>query len=166
MLGIQASSALAWSLLEVIVHVLSLYMTNIATSLTTIDIVAYSGYKFVGIIFAVLTSMVFYRLGYYLALLYFSVSLSFFLVRGKTFRPPRKCFMVSSCVFFIQIRTLKVKILPVNTTPGDPYSVQPQHVGGDKRRMYLLLFIVGVQPFLIWWLSYHLVPTYNPPTPS
>ncbi|KAL0269526.1 UNVERIFIED_CONTAM: hypothetical protein PYX00_007229 [Menopon gallinae] len=142
-LGIQASSALAWSLLEVLVHVLSLYVTNISTSLTTIDILAYSGYKFVGIIFAVLTSMVFYRFGYYLALIYFSISLSFFL-----------------------IRTLKVKILPVNTTPADPYSVQPQHVGGDKRRMYLLLFIVGVQPCLIWWMSYHLVPTYTPPVPS
>ncbi|KAK6621505.1 hypothetical protein RUM44_001312 [Polyplax serrata] len=139
-LGIQASSALAWTIFEVLIHLVSIYVSAISTSLTTIDILAFSGYKFVGVIFAVLSSLVFFRVGYYLTLIYFSVSLSFFL-----------------------IRTLKVKILPVNVAPNDPYSMQQhqqnQYHTGEKRRLYLLLFISGVQPFLMWWLSYHLVPT-------
>lgn len=141
-LGIVASSALAWTILEILVHLISLYITAISTSLTPIDILAFSGYKYVGIIFSVLTSLIFFKLGYYISLIYFSVSLSFFL-----------------------IRTLKIKILPVNSSPADPYSMQQQrhhHQGGDKRRLYLLLFIAGVQPVLMWWLSYHLVPsTYS-----
>lgn len=80
MLGIQASSALAWTILEVLVYLICFYVTNVTTSLTTIDVLAFSGYKFVGIIIAVLTSLIFLRLGYYCALLYCSLSLSYFLV--------------------------------------------------------------------------------------
>lgn len=47
-LGIQASSALAWAVAEVLVELITLYITNINTNLTTLDLVAYSGYKYVG----------------------------------------------------------------------------------------------------------------------
>ncbi|PSN31701.1 hypothetical protein C0J52_22689 [Blattella germanica] len=80
MLGIQASSALAWTVVEIIIELITLYITNIQTNLKTLDLLAYGGYKYVGIIFAVLLSLVFHKTGYYAGLIYFSISLAFFLV--------------------------------------------------------------------------------------
>ncbi|XP_069681641.1 protein YIF1B isoform X4 [Periplaneta americana] len=90
------------------------------------------------IIYAVLLSLVFHKTGYYIGLIYCSISLAFFLVR-----------------------TLKVQILPVGSSPHhhDPYI----HNSGNKRRLYILLFVAGIQPLLMWWLSFHLV---SPPVPK
>jgi len=138
MLGIHASSALAWTVFEIIVELVTMYITNIQTNLKTLDLIAYGGYKYVGIIFAILLSILFHKTGYYAGLIYCSVSLAFFLVR-----------------------TLKVQILPVSSSPHhhDPY----MHNTGNKRRMYLLLFVAGIQPVLMWWLSFHLI---SPPIPK
>ncbi|XP_069681617.1 protein YIF1B-A isoform X2 [Periplaneta americana] len=138
MLGIQASSALAWTVFEILVELITLYITNIQTNLKTLDLLAYGGYKYVGIIYAVLLSLVFHKTGYYIGLIYCSISLAFFLVR-----------------------TLKVQILPVGSSPHhhDPYI----HNSGNKRRLYILLFVAGIQPLLMWWLSFHLV---SPPVPK
>ncbi|TPP61673.1 hypothetical protein FGIG_12133 [Fasciola gigantica] len=51
------------------------------------------------------------------------------------------------------IRTLKLKVLP----HAEAYSSE-----GNKRRVYLLLMIALVQPFLIWWMSRRMLLT--PPT--
>ena len=48
MLGIQASSALAWMVVEIVVELITLYITNIQTNLKTLDLMAYGGYKYVG----------------------------------------------------------------------------------------------------------------------
>ncbi|RMC22656.1 hypothetical protein DUI87_00332 [Hirundo rustica rustica] len=47
-LGLVASSALAWLLLEVLSVLLSLYLVTVSTDLTAIDLVAFAGYKYVG----------------------------------------------------------------------------------------------------------------------
>ncbi|OXB82806.1 UNVERIFIED_CONTAM: hypothetical protein H355_000504 [Colinus virginianus] len=47
-LGLQASSALAWLLLEVLAVLLSLYLFSLPTDLTTPDLLAFAGYKYVG----------------------------------------------------------------------------------------------------------------------
>lgn len=47
-LGMQASSALVWLIIEVLATLLSLYLVTVNTDLTTIDLVAFSGYKYVG----------------------------------------------------------------------------------------------------------------------
>ena len=47
-LGMQASSALVWLIIEVLATLLSLYLITVNTDLTTIDLVAFSGYKYVG----------------------------------------------------------------------------------------------------------------------
>ncbi|KAJ9574724.1 hypothetical protein L9F63_008094, partial [Diploptera punctata] len=83
-LGIQASSALAWMVIEIIVELITLYVTNIQTNLKTLDLIAYGGYKYVGIIFAVLLSLLFHKTGYYAGLIYFSISLAFFLDNVKS----------------------------------------------------------------------------------
>lgn len=85
-LGIVASSALAWSVLELVVHTVTLYTMNLDTSLRTLDLLAYCGYKYVGINAALLLSLVLGRLGYYIVIGYFSISLAFFLIRSLKLR--------------------------------------------------------------------------------
>lgn len=47
-LGLHASSALAWFVLEVIVIFLSLQVLGIKSALKTFDIIAFCGYKYFG----------------------------------------------------------------------------------------------------------------------
>ncbi|XP_044728758.1 protein YIF1B [Chrysoperla carnea] len=142
-IGIYASSALAWTLVEMAVYMATLYITNIKTSLRTLDILAYSGYKYVGIILSVLISLIFANTGYYIVLLYCSLALAFFLVRA-----------------------LKAQVLSEHQ--NDPR--QTTHYGtdvtavGSKRRLYFLLFVALTQPLLSWWLSLHLVKATPPPS--
>ena len=79
-LGIQASSALAYSIFELIIYLITLYIANIPTNLKTLDLVAFAGYKFVIIVACISVSLLFYSSGYYIALIYCSLSLGFFLV--------------------------------------------------------------------------------------
>lgn len=48
LLSVQASRVLAWELIVVAVEILSLYVTNIQSSLRVLDLTAYSGYKYFG----------------------------------------------------------------------------------------------------------------------
>ncbi|KAL6440381.1 hypothetical protein ACFW04_003132 [Cataglyphis niger] len=125
-LGILASSALGWGLIELLVHTVSLYVMNLQTSLTTLDLLAYCGYKYVGINAALLISLLFRKFGYYAMLLYFSISLAVFLMRS-----------------------LKLRVIPQG---HNAYTAS-----GNKRRLYFILFLAGIQPILMWWLSYHLI---------
>ncbi|KAG8272901.1 Protein yif1b [Homalodisca vitripennis] len=47
-LGMLASSALAWTVVEIVVALVTLYITNTQTKLKTFDLIAYAGYKYVG----------------------------------------------------------------------------------------------------------------------
>lgn len=47
-LGLCASTALVWVVLEVLVMLLSLYLLTVHSDLSTFDLIAYSGYKYVG----------------------------------------------------------------------------------------------------------------------
>ena len=47
-IGIQASTALVWVIIELIATLLSLYIMNLNADLKYTDCLAYSGYKFVG----------------------------------------------------------------------------------------------------------------------
>ncbi|XP_012526834.1 protein YIF1B-A [Monomorium pharaonis] len=85
-LGILASSALAWGVFELVVHTVSLYVMNLQTSLATLDLLAYCGYKYVGINASLLISLLFRKFGYFVMLLYFSVSLGIFLMRSLKLR--------------------------------------------------------------------------------
>lgn len=125
-LGILSSSALAWGIIELLVHTISLYAMNVETSLATLDLLAYCGYKYVGINAALLVSLLFGKFGYYMILLYFSACLAFFLMRS-----------------------LKLRVIPQNHST---YTAT-----GCKRRVYFILFVAGIQPVLMWWLSYHLM---------
>ena len=80
-LGIQASSALVWLIIELVVIMLSLYIMNVNTSLKYTDVIAYCGYKFVGMIFSLIAGLIFLSNGYYLVLLWFGITISVFLIR-------------------------------------------------------------------------------------
>ncbi|XP_015440067.1 PREDICTED: protein YIF1B-A-like [Dufourea novaeangliae] len=125
-LGTLASSALAWNVIEVLVNTVTLYIMHIETSLSTLDLLAYCGYKYVGINTALSISLLFRKFGYYMALLYCSGSLAFFLMRS-----------------------LKLRVIPQNDSS---YTAS-----GNKRRLYFILFVAGIQPVLMWCLSYHLI---------
>lgn len=132
-IGILASSALAWCLVELAVYSCTLYIIHVETSLRTLDLVAYSGYKFVGIIVSTLISLVAGRTGYYCALSYSNLALAFFIVRS-----------------------LKLAVLTESSQETSYYG-SGSVTTGHKRRLYFLLFVAGVQPLLSWWLSYHLL---------
>ncbi|KAF4533309.1 hypothetical protein B566_EDAN004430 [Ephemera danica] len=113
-LGIQASSALAWVLLELAVVSISM------------------------IIFAVLVSLLFKSTGYWIALIYCSLALGFFL-----------------------IRSLKSQLLaePGSIAQSDPYSdhnSMHHSSPGTKRRLYLMMVMSATQTLIMWRLSAHL----------
>ncbi|PIO38268.1 hypothetical protein AB205_0110070 [Aquarana catesbeiana] len=128
-LGMQASSALAWLIVEVFAILLSLYLVTVNTDLTTVDLIAFSGYKYVGMIWAVLCGLLFGKTGYYVLLGWCSIAIAFFMVR-----------------------TLRLKILSAAAAEG-------VLVRGARNqlRMYLTMAIAAVQPVFMYWLTYHLV---------
>lgn len=141
-LGIQASSALAYTLFELVVYSITLYVTNIPTTLKTFDLLALSGYKYAIIVAVLAFSILLQKTGYWIALLYCSLSLGFFL-----------------------LRTLKAKVLaePVQTAASyDPYGQGNQqqfsHQVARKRKLYFLFMVAGSQPLLAFWLTMHLIP--------
>jgi protein transport protein YIF1 len=82
-LGIQASSALAYNIFELIVYTVTLYVSNISTTLRTLDLVAFSGYKYVIVVSILCASILFGNTGYYIGLVYCGSALAFFLVGVK-----------------------------------------------------------------------------------
>uniref|UniRef100_A0A182K9F9 Protein YIF1 n=1 Tax=Anopheles christyi TaxID=43041 RepID=A0A182K9F9_9DIPT len=142
-LGIQASSALAYSIFEIVIYTLTLYIGNISTSLSTLDLLALSGYKYAAIVVTVAGTILLKRMGYYLALFYSSAMLALFL-----------------------LRTMKAKVLSgqdqTQSAVGyDPYGQQQQqhtdHNLGRKRKLYFLFLVTGLQPVLAFWLTVHLI---------
>lgn len=142
-LGIQASGALAYSIFELVVYSLTLYIANIPTNLKSLDLIALTGYKYASIVLILLGSIVLRKSGYYISWFYASASLAFFL-----------------------LRTLKAKVLSEPVQPQDPPTYDPyrqqqqqfEHTVGRKRKLYFLFLVTGLQPVLAFWLSMHLIP--------
>ncbi|ENN80184.1 protein YIF1B-B isoform X1 [Dendroctonus ponderosae] len=133
-IGITASSALAWCIIELVIYSAILYILQVETSIKTLDLLAYSGYKFVGTIVSILISLMFGSTGFFISIIYTNLALAFFLVRS-----------------------LKVQVLAEQGTKDQSYYGAP-NTAGHKRRLYFLLFVAGSQIVLSWWLSFHLVP--------
>ncbi|XP_046849095.1 protein YIF1B-like [Xenia sp. Carnegie-2017] len=80
-LGITATSAFLWSFVEVLAIMLSFYVCSVMAEVKALDLVAFCGYKYVGIILTLLSGLLFNSTGYYAALLWMSLTTGFFLVR-------------------------------------------------------------------------------------
>lgn len=81
-LGITATTALIWTVIEILALLFSMYIMNISSSLKLLDLLSYCGYKYIGMIVILLASLAFYTTGYYVALGWMSLSIAFFLVRS------------------------------------------------------------------------------------
>lgn len=90
MLGLCASTALVWVVIEVLVMLLSLYLLTVHTDLSTFDLIAYSGYKYVG--------YVFYLFFYFWSLWKFNVKSQFAYLKWNLFF--RMIFTVLCGLFF------------------------------------------------------------------
>ncbi|KAJ8342287.1 hypothetical protein SKAU_G00322150 [Synaphobranchus kaupii] len=129
-LGLCASSALVWVVMEVVALALALYLLTVHSDLSTFDLLAYSGYKYVGMIVTMVGGLMFGRNGYFLSLAWASCSFMYFIV----------------C-------SLRVKILSSLSTDsmGPGASAKPQ------LRLYITMTIAVFQPIVIYWLTSHLV---------
>ncbi|KAL1262172.1 hypothetical protein QQF64_007437 [Cirrhinus molitorella] len=142
-LGLCASTALVWIIIEVLIMLLSLYLLTVHTDLSTFDLVAYSGYKYVGMIFTVLCGLLFGSDGYFVALAWSSCALMFFIVRS-----------------------LKMKIL-------SSFSADSMSAGASAKphfRLYITVACAAFQPIIIYWLTAHLpaavLPASIPSSPT
>ncbi|KAG8522627.1 Protein YIF1A [Galemys pyrenaicus] len=81
-LGLCASTALVWVVMEVLALLLGVYLAAARSDLSTLHLLAYSGYKYVGMILSVLTGLLFGSDGYYVALAWTSSALMYFIVRS------------------------------------------------------------------------------------
>ncbi|CAG0921366.1 unnamed protein product [Notodromas monacha] len=81
-LGIYASSALIWLVAEVLLLKLVIYLTQMPSRLTSYDLIAYCGYKYVGMIVTTLCGHFLGATGYYSALAYTGVALAFLVSRA------------------------------------------------------------------------------------
>uniref|UniRef100_A0A8C6D697 Protein YIF1 n=1 Tax=Moschus moschiferus TaxID=68415 RepID=A0A8C6D697_MOSMO len=79
-LGLCASTALVWVVMEVLALLLGVYLATVRSDLSTFHLLAYSGYKYVGMILSVLTGLLFGSDGYYVALAWTSSALMYFIV--------------------------------------------------------------------------------------
>lgn len=88
-LGMHASSVMVWNIIEICVLCFTFYIFNVQSKLRTLDLIAYCGYKYVGMIAALCCYLATHSLFVYrCALLYVSLSLSYFLVRLSIFLFP------------------------------------------------------------------------------
>ncbi|XP_054035494.1 protein YIF1B, partial [Dryobates pubescens] len=129
-LGLQASSALAWLLLEVLALLLALYLLAIGTELGTLDLLALAGYKYVGMILGLLAGLLLGRSGYHVVLSWCCLSL-----------------------FVFMLRSLRLKLLPEAAAEG----AAPRG-GRSQLRMYLTAAMAAAQPLLMYCLTYGLAP--------
>jgi len=80
-LAATASSAMVWLILEILVIYLTTTVGSIKTTLAKWDFLAFSAYKYVGMIVSLLVGMVLSTKGYYVALIYSILSFVLFLFR-------------------------------------------------------------------------------------
>lgn len=81
-LGIYASSALAWLLLEVFVIVVAKYVLNMSSLLGFFHLIAFGGYKFVSIVAILLMTLIFGQTGFQAAFIYTALTLIYFLLKS------------------------------------------------------------------------------------
>lgn len=82
-LGITASSLLAWMLAEVLVIWLCLYLLAVHSQLKWLDLVAFCGYKYVGMISSVGLGLLGGTYVYYCVLGYTALAIAYFLVSRR-----------------------------------------------------------------------------------
>lgn len=136
LLGITFSNASVIIILELVLLWLGRYFLNINSESQIYDLVAYSGYKFVGVIVTIAVAAVFNGgkgTGGWIG----------WTVFGYTFM---------ANAFFL-LRSLKYVLLPADNNSGNA-AMQPIARGQRSRRMqFLFVYTYVVQFAFMWWLS-------------
>ncbi|VDP07715.1 unnamed protein product [Soboliphyme baturini] len=127
-LGLLSSTVVAWLVFENIAFVLTRYILAISDAILFFETLAFTGYKYVGMIVSLFLYLLGGRSMYFSSLGYCAFAVTFFLVR-----------------------TMKVFML-------DSINIED----GRKRKIYLLLFIILTQPFIMWWLTSSLIASDVP----
>ncbi|KAJ7705271.1 YIF1-domain-containing protein [Mycena rosella] len=147
-LGESASRALMVVMLDFVFVQLGCYFLNVQGPSQSIDVIAYGGYKFVGVIPTLLAS--FLKLGgtlTFLTFLYFFAAIGFFLVCP----PPLP---LTRILKYPQLRSLRSLVLPDAATraASDPYATTPS-ASRRRRRIAFLLVEAASQAIWMWFLT-------------
>lgn len=153
LLGITFSNASVIIILELVLLWLGRYFLNINSESQIYDLVAYSGYKFVGVIVTIAIAAISNGgkgTGGWVGWTVFGYTFmanAFFLVS-----------LLSFCRYHFandsqQLRSLKYVLLPSDAAAGNS-SMQPIARGVRSRRMqFLFVYAYVVQFAFMWWLS-------------
>ncbi|XP_050526558.1 protein YIF1A isoform X2 [Daktulosphaira vitifoliae] len=128
LLSVYASRALAWEVFLVAIEVFVLYVTNVHSSLKTLDLTSYSGYKYFGIVLCVPVGLLFGETLFYITLIYSSVAFMYFLL--------------------FSMRCQLNSIVPDPNVNQTIVMVEYKR----KRTLYFVIMAVMVQPITTWYL--------------
>lgn len=157
-LGKQSSTALAVLLLEIAVYSIVLYVTQIPSSLKTLDLVAYAGYKFVPMVSCIVVGILFNGFGYWLALFYCNAALAFFMMRSL-YMKLKSSSASSAASADTSFDAHGANVPPHAQFQPPPAAARQQHDfnAGRTRKLYFTGFLVAVQLLVTWWLTRHLI---------
>ena len=150
LLGLTATNAFAVVIIELLLLKLGTYLLNISNESQWLDLVAYSGYKFVGIIvtiaLAALTTGGKGTGGYigWSVFAYTYMANAFFLVSSQHSIVPNQDRQQK------QLRSLKYVILP-DTASGAHNPIARSHK--SRRTQFLFIYSYVIQLAFMWWLS-------------
>lgn len=136
LLGITFSNASIIICLELLVLWLGRYFLNISSESQIYDLVAYSGYKFVGVIVTIAFAAVFNRgrgTGGWVGWATFAYT-----------------FLANA---FFLLRSLKYVLLPSDSTPGNATMQTIARSQRARRTQFLFVYSYVVQFAFMWWLS-------------
>nr|POE66151.1 protein transport protein yif1 [Quercus suber] len=134
LLGITFSNASIIIVLELVVLWLGRYFLNISSESQIYDLVAYSGYKFVGVICTIAISAALGGMGKGL------VAWGVFL------------YAFAANAFFL-LRSLKYVLLPSDNAPGNSGMQPIARAQRGRRTQFLFVYSYVVQFAFMWWLS-------------
>ncbi|KND01851.1 protein transporter YIF1 [Spizellomyces punctatus DAOM BR117] len=119
-LGMTGTTAFFIVFTEVLFLKLGFYLLNVTTEVPFLDLIAYSGYKFIGVIATLIVKI------------FLPANWAFYGIFAYSM----------GCLAFFTLRTLKYIMLPEGYNPID----QPTR----QRRIQFLFLVAGVQIFLAW----------------
>jgi hypothetical protein len=153
LLGITFSNASVIIILELVVLWLGRYFLNISSESQIYDLIAYSGYKFVGVIVTIAVAAIFNRgqgTGGWVGWTVFGYTFmanAFFLVSFDVNMNLRQLLTI------IKLRSLKYVLLPTDNAPGNPGMQTIARSQRSRRTQFLFIYSYVVQFAFMWWLS-------------
>ena len=174
LLGSITTTAIAVIVFEIVCLKLAMYILSISNDSQLLDLVAYSGYKFVGIIVTLVTSEVLSPgrgtggwVGW-TTFTYTFLANAFFLVCLPLF-PVSKLSVTCSPFLFLQLRSLKYVLLPDSTSDMSMRGGSMQTVARsqrNRRTQFLFVYSYIMQFIFMWVLSREEAMASAKPTPA